>query len=86
MILIDFNVSTKFRDSSRPDKHVEQTKVEKFEGNILFSSLNQMNFDGTSRRDDLLSIGYLLVTLLNGFYFPGVKNESFDPFNTKKSL
>ena len=38
--LIDFNVSTKFRDSSRPDKHVDQSKVENFEGNILFSSLN----------------------------------------------
>jgi serine/threonine protein kinase len=40
VILIDFNVSTKFRDSSRPDKHVNRSKVENFEGNILFSSLN----------------------------------------------
>ena len=36
-----------------------------FQGNILFASLNQMEFRQTSRRDDLISLFFLLVYLLN---------------------
>ena len=34
-------------------------------GNIQFASLNQSNFMRTSRRDDLISLLYLMVFMLN---------------------
>lgn len=37
-----------------------------FDGDIIFSSLNQQELNSTSRRDDLISLTYLLVYLLNG--------------------
>jgi hypothetical protein len=39
-------------------------------GNIHFSSLRQMLFNNTSRKDDLVSLVYLLLSLLNGFIIP----------------
>ena len=40
-----------------------------FEGNMLFSSLNQMDFKSTSQRDDLVSLFYLMVFLINDDQF-----------------
>lgn len=43
-----------------------------------------MNFESTSRKDDLISLTYLMVVLLNGFKFPCNKSkDSFDPFNSE---
>ena len=39
----------------------------------MFASLNQLRFLGTSRRDDLISLCYLLVFLLNGGELPGMQ-------------
>ena len=38
---------------------------DKFEGNLLFSSLNQMEFRKTSKRDDLTQLFYMMTYLLN---------------------
>ena len=38
-----------------------------------------MNFVVTSRRDDIISMCYLLLTLLNNFKFPCIKDNSPDP-------
>ena len=38
-----------------------------------------MNFGTTSRRDDMISIAYLLLVLLNGFKFPKASDLGFDP-------
>lgn len=43
----------------------EPYDVDKFEGNMLFSSLNQMEFKSTSQRDDLVSLFYMMVFLMN---------------------
>lgn len=39
---------------------------------MLFASTNQMQFYSTSRRDDIISLAYLLVYLLRDFELPGV--------------
>ena len=39
---------------------------------MVFSSLNQLRFLTTSRRDDFISLCYLLVFLLNGGELPGM--------------
>ena len=41
-----------------------------------------MNFLSTSRRDDLISLTYLMLVTLNNFNFPCNEDESFDPFKS----
>ena len=56
-----------------------KTKKETFHGNVVFSSLNQLKFHATSRRDDLISLFYLLIYLLKQGNMPGVPiEEGFD--------
>ena len=45
-------------------EHLEQVDVDVFQGNIVFSTVDQLNFKSTSRRDDLISLLYILVYLL----------------------
>lgn len=71
--LIDFGFAQKFVNSER--EHMKMKSLETFKGNISFSSLNQMNFSTTSRRDDLISLSYLMLVMLNGFKFPCNKNS-----------
>jgi serine/threonine protein kinase len=63
--LIDFGFSHGFLSSS--GKHLKMDDVETFQGNLSFSSLQQMSFKTTSRRDDLISLTYLMLSLLNRF-------------------
>lgn len=44
-----------------------------------------MSFESTSRKDDLISIFYLLATFLNDNKFPCVPN-GFDPFKHNSDL
>ena len=61
--LVDFGFSTKYLD--KDGKHLPQRDLESFRGNMLFASSNQFEFKSTSRRDDLISLLYLMVYLLN---------------------
>ena len=60
--LIDFCLASKYR-SSRTGKHVKFSKNSYFSGNLQFSSINTMKGIMPSRRDDLESVGYLLIYL-----------------------
>jgi serine/threonine protein kinase len=62
--LIDFGCATRYVDDKR--QHISKGQVEKFKGNIQFASVNQLGYNKTSRRDDFISLLYLLVYLLNG--------------------
>ena len=72
--LIDFSVSKKYIDEN--GKHMGKRRLANFEGNLIFSSPEQMEFIGIlplityciapSRRDDLISILYLLIFLKSG--------------------
>ena len=46
--------------------HIECKKREKFTGNFLFASLNLFKYLTPSRRDDLISLAYLLIYYLLG--------------------
>ena len=52
--LIDFGLSTKYQNNK--GEHYKVKEVESFAGNIVFSSLNQMNFKTNGRRDDIISL------------------------------
>jgi len=60
--IIDFGLAKNYR-SSRTGKHSQFSKNNYFNGNICFSSVNTMKGYEPSRRDDLESIGYMLIYL-----------------------
>ena len=63
--LLDFGLSKKYR-SSKTKKHFPFTQGKKLIGNARYSSINALNGNTQSRRDDLESLGYLLLYLLLG--------------------
>ena len=66
VFLIDFGFAAKFLKDKTGD-HIEINEgTDMFQGNLLFSSVSQMKFLKTSRRDDIMSLFYMIVYLLNG--------------------
>lgn len=64
IVLIDFGLAKSFLTADF--KHKEMETSVKFSGNFLFQSYNAFKALTLSRRDDLISLAYLLV-----FYFDG---------------
>ena len=62
---IDYGMSKKYR-SSHTGKHISFSRKKKFRGTFNFSSINSMRGIEMSRRDDLESIGYMLIYLIKG--------------------
>lgn len=60
--LIDFGLCSKYLDDN--GEHIKPESAV-FKGNFCFSSANSLSLKSTSRRDDLISIFYLLVYLSN---------------------
>ena len=65
LYLIDFGLAKKFRESNE-DNHYEMVKGDKLIGTARFASINTMNGYTQSRRDDLESLGYMLIYFLKG--------------------
>ena len=63
--LLDFGLSKKYR-SSKTKKHFPFVQKNKLIGNARYSSINALEGGTQSRRDDLESLGYLLLYLLLG--------------------
>jgi hypothetical protein len=70
--LVDFGFATRYIDE-HTGKHLEPQHVDVFRGNMIFSSFNQLNFQRTCRRDDLISLCYYLLFLLNDFKLPNIE-------------
>ena len=70
--VIDFGYATPYLEENDSQKHVKKTLLDAFHGNMMFASLNQMSFHTTGRRDDIISVFYILVFLLNEGSIPGV--------------
>ena len=69
MHLVDFGLATKWTDCET-GMHIKQSKTKYFAGNIYFSSNNQLEGKTSSRRDDLHSLIYMLIYLLNSASIP----------------
>ena len=61
--LVDFGYATKYQDNL--GKHIKEDTIENFRGNLMFASSSSLDFCTTSRRDDLISLCYILIFLLN---------------------
>ena len=60
--LIDYNLLSK-----RPQTTQKKPKiVDQFQGCLDFASLDQLNFEETSPRDDLKALFHMMLVLLNG--------------------
>ena len=57
--LIDFGNCLEYMNSD--DIHMDNTHQTKFKGNFILSSYNVLNFGRPSRKDDLISLGYLFL-------------------------
>ena len=68
IVLIDYGCASHYRNQN--GKHFEQEKVQNFEGNILFASLDSLNFIKPSRRSDIESVCYMMLYLLNDLEMP----------------
>lgn len=62
--IIDFGLSTLYLNEN--DEHIENKKKKDITGTLRYISVNVHNKNSPSRRDDLESIGYVLVYLLIG--------------------
>ena len=62
--IIDFGFSKQYK-SFRTGKHIHYSKKNYFNGNLVFSSARTMNGIESSRRDDLESLGYVLIHLFS---------------------
>ena len=81
--IIDFGLSRKFR-SSRTGKHTPFTRHKVFSGNLIYSSFNVMRGIEPSRRDDLESIGYMLIFLYtNRLPWSNLKSKNYMEINRK---
>ena len=64
VFLIDFGFSKKYVNKDK--EHITQDlRVKRFQGNMFFSSVHHMSFLQTSRVDDLISLFYMLIHMLN---------------------
>lgn len=79
--MVDFGFASKYVENG---KHVSRQEVDNFRGNMIFASLNQLKFYNTTRRDDLQSLCYMLIYLVNQGQITGIdldqhldRNESF---------
>lgn len=51
-------------------EHLEKEEMNKFGGNLIFSSVDVLSFSRPSRKDDLIMLSYFLIYLLNGADMP----------------
>ena len=60
--VVDFGLCKKYR-SSKTGKHILPKLLKNFYGNIIFASPNAIKGKEMSRRDDIISLGYMLIFL-----------------------
>ena len=76
--LIDFGLATRFKLKGSCNHINENEMTKSFNGNMLHSSVDAMNFFKTSRKDDLISLFYLLVSQMNDGNLVGYEEPKLD--------
>ena len=64
--IVDFGLCKKYR-SSKTGKHLLPRDTKKFNGTLKYSSVNVVKGKESSRRDDLISLGYVLIFLFKRY-------------------
>ena len=76
--IIDFGFATPYL-SKGTREHIQKHIIDTYRGNFYFSSINQLRYRSTSRRDDLISLFYLIVYLFSHGRVIGLKLTPADP-------
>lgn len=72
--IVDFGFMTPYIDNDSME-HIRKIVVDVYRGNFFFSSINHLKYHSTSRRDDMISLFYLLVFLLQKGAMPGLDEK-----------
>ena len=64
LCLIDFGLSTRFKEHG--GKHIEQTNSGRFSGSLIFASIGTCRGTVKAARDDIESLIYVIIYLMNG--------------------
>jgi len=81
--ICDFGISQKYR-SSQSGKHIKMTKLKKkIYLTLFYSSVNSLFGYQQSRRDDLESLGYILLHLNKGLPWEKIKFINLDEYRNK---
>ena len=76
IFLIDFGLSKRFKDN-KTHQHIAYKEGRSFVGTSRYASINDHLGIELSRRDDLMSIGYILIYLIKGVLpWQGLKGEN----------
>ena len=76
--LIDFGMSRKYK-SSKTGKHIKYQKLKQITGTMRYMSINTCKGYEHSRRDDLESLGYVLIFLMKkNLPWIYIENENID--------
>ena len=67
LFMVDLGLASRWRDPSKPGGHIPYgQRVDHFSGTVRYASVNAHLGRWLSRRDDLESLGYMLLYLYNG--------------------
>lgn len=67
LYMIDLGLASRWRDVSKPNEHIAYgQRVDHFSGTVRYASVNAHLGRWLSRRDDMESLGYMLLYLYNG--------------------
>eukprot|EP00347_Sterkiella_histriomuscorum_P016141 403354329 len=84
LYLIDFGISQRYLENDGIT-HKKMKNNEEFNGNLIFCSKNMFLEITQSRRDDIISLGYLLLFLFNG-QVPWIKKSTVPLKNQYNSI
>ena len=74
--LIDFGLISRWQNP-QTNQHLSEDKINYFKGNIYFASEFKFKYLRSSRRDDLHSLTYLLIYLLNDCKIPALDSLKY---------
>jgi serine/threonine protein kinase len=77
--LIDFGLSQTYLGDDK--SHLPQVKLDNMVGSLFYCSINVMKFQTYSRRDDLISLIYMLIDLMDDF---PLTDAQLAPLNLKQ--
>lgn len=75
--MIDFGLINRYRDEN--GVHVKEGTIDKFRGSFLFAGLSAFKFQVSGRRDDLISLVYVIIYMLDYkrlSFISKIKNKS----------
>ena len=79
--LVDFGFASKYYNSHKTAEgvrhcHIPEGDLDCFTGNMINASLGMLDFKTPSRRDDLISLCYMLCSLFRGGSLPMINDEN----------